>query len=147
MWVWGGSKLTPIHTQSTWKTIMTFYPVSILSENKHQQIRLWGKRMGPLDLSWANWLSYVQLRLGGRIDRYPPKKTFRDDAKKHVGIVPYNALGTGDPVKIQEREMGCPILEEEHHLTQTLLTDFRLHSSCFKSSGGYNYFSASCTTF
>ena len=36
--VGGVFKLTPIHTQSIWKTIMTFYPVSILSENKHQQI-------------------------------------------------------------------------------------------------------------
>ena len=47
----GGFKMTLIHTQSIWKTIMTFYPVSILSENTHQQIRLWGKRIGALDLS------------------------------------------------------------------------------------------------
>ena len=87
-------------------------------------------------------MSYLELRtvrLGGcegsKDRQVSPKKTFRDGAKNMVGIVPYNALGTGDPVKIQQPVMGCPILEEENHLTQTFLTDFRFHSSCFKYSG------------
>ena len=50
------------------------------------------------------------VRLGGREgskDRQvSPKKRFGMVQKNMIGIVPYNALGTGDPLEIQQPVMG-----------------------------------------